>query len=80
MKKETYDKLKEEFPIILTATSVALLSSTLYYATSKGFFATLISAFYSFVAISVVYLIFWINYRASHGRRHIISKIRNKGK
>lgn len=53
MEKETYDKLKNEFPVIFTAAFVSLVSSTLYYKNP----ANLLS---KEVADIIIYSLFWV--------------------
>jgi hypothetical protein len=82
MKKETWNKLKEEFPIILTAAAVSLLSYTLYYSKSETIFNTIRSAFYaitySFIAIAIVYLILWIEYGVTNRGSRLVKTRRSR--
>lgn len=74
-----YEKLKEEFPIILTATAVALLASSIHSVSLYSFPETLrtagLSLLYSFVAIMIIYFFFWISYTLHRRRDKIKEKI-----
>ena len=84
MKHKTWEFVKQEAPVVFTASMVSLLSYSIWQANTSTSVFTL-SFWRSFgnvllavsIAILAVYAVLWILHKASHTTRHVRNIHRN---
>jgi len=70
MEYETYERIKKDLPIILVASAISLLSSTLYYSSRVNEKISLREVIpvivYSTIATLILLFIVWVTYKITN--------------